>query len=106
MESAKGTSRDIDITSLVSCEACNGSGSKDGKVTKCGSCGGRGMNSRQVVSASCVMNDLPCNYISLMHHLQLSCSMDSLLQSVYAALVRAQEKASGTHAGENARIGL
>jgi molecular chaperone DnaJ len=43
MEAAKGTSKTIPITPLVSCNTCSGSGSKPGtKRTECKACGGTG----------------------------------------------------------------
>ncbi len=45
-EAASGVSKEISIPHSVKCETCNGTGSKDGKVTTCPSCGGKGQISR------------------------------------------------------------
>jgi molecular chaperone DnaJ len=43
MDAAKGTSKDIYITPLVSCKSCNGNGLKKGQTrTTCSKCGGSG----------------------------------------------------------------
>ncbi|HEY9255807.1 MAG TPA: molecular chaperone DnaJ [Stenotrophomonas sp.] len=41
-EAVTGIERRIEIPTLVECEPCNGSGSEDGKVEICTTCGGRG----------------------------------------------------------------
>ncbi|MEM0448715.1 MAG: molecular chaperone DnaJ [Methanomassiliicoccales archaeon] len=41
-EAASGGEREISVPRTVSCEACRGTGAKDGKVQSCPSCGGRG----------------------------------------------------------------
>jgi molecular chaperone DnaJ len=41
-EAAKGESREVQIPHAVECEACHGTGAKDGKLTKCPTCGGKG----------------------------------------------------------------
>ncbi|EFE41125.1 hypothetical protein TRV_04141 [Trichophyton verrucosum HKI 0517] len=43
MESAKGTTKEINITPLVTCNSCKGEGLKDGKKrSRCSTCGGTG----------------------------------------------------------------
>ncbi|KAK2855526.1 hypothetical protein FQN49_005104 [Arthroderma sp. PD_2] len=43
MDSAKGTSKEINITPLVTCNSCKGEGLKDGKKrSRCSTCGGTG----------------------------------------------------------------
>lgn len=41
-EAVSGTEKRIEIPTLGNCEACHGSGSEDGKVETCSTCGGRG----------------------------------------------------------------
>jgi len=41
-EAVAGVEKRIEIPSLVACEPCKGSGSADGKVETCSTCGGRG----------------------------------------------------------------
>jgi len=41
-EAAKGGRREVSIPRSVSCEACHGTGAKDGKVQTCAACGGKG----------------------------------------------------------------
>jgi molecular chaperone DnaJ len=45
-EAAAGGEREIEIPRSVECDACHGTGAKDGKVTTCPSCGGRGQTSK------------------------------------------------------------
>ncbi len=45
-EAASGISKEVSIPHSVKCEACGGTGAKDGKVTACPSCGGKGQISR------------------------------------------------------------
>lgn len=45
-EAASGVSREIAIPHSVKCDACNGTGAKDGKVTNCTTCNGKGQLSR------------------------------------------------------------
>lgn len=42
-EIATGVTKKIKINKNVSCETCHGSGSKSGKASTCGTCGGRGV---------------------------------------------------------------
>jgi len=41
-EAAKGGGREVTIPRSVTCEACHGTGAKDGKVQTCATCGGKG----------------------------------------------------------------
>jgi len=41
-EAAKGGKREVSIPRSITCEACHGTGAKDGKVQTCSSCGGKG----------------------------------------------------------------
>ena len=41
-EAIQGVAKEISIPTLVSCNTCNGSGSKDGEVKTCTTCGGAG----------------------------------------------------------------
>lgn len=45
-EAAFGTSREIDLSHPSPCEACSGTGAKDGELQSCGTCGGRGQVAR------------------------------------------------------------
>jgi molecular chaperone DnaJ len=45
-EAAIGGKRDISIPRTVQCELCHGTGAKDGKVTSCSQCGGKGQISQ------------------------------------------------------------
>ncbi len=45
-EAAFGTSREIDLSHPSPCEACSGTGAKDGELESCGTCGGRGQVAR------------------------------------------------------------
>jgi molecular chaperone DnaJ len=45
-EAASGVSKEMSIPHSVKCESCGGTGGKDGKVTTCLSCGGKGQISR------------------------------------------------------------
>ncbi|MGD0056731.1 MAG: molecular chaperone DnaJ [Methanomassiliicoccales archaeon] len=45
-EAASGISKEISIFHSVKCESCGGTGAKDGKVTSCPTCGGKGQVSR------------------------------------------------------------
>jgi len=41
-EAAKGGEREVSIPRTVECEVCHGTGAKDGKLSTCPSCGGKG----------------------------------------------------------------
>ena len=41
-DAAKGGKREISIPRTVKCDACSGTGAKDGKIATCPSCGGKG----------------------------------------------------------------
>ena len=45
-EAAFGTSREIDLSHPSPCEACSGTGAKDGELESCAMCGGRGQVAR------------------------------------------------------------
>ena len=45
-EAAFGTSREIDLSHPSPCEACSGTGAKDGELASCAMCGGRGQVAR------------------------------------------------------------
>ncbi|NOQ84030.1 MAG: molecular chaperone DnaJ [Myxococcales bacterium] len=45
-EAAFGTSREIDLSHPSPCEACSGTGAKDGEIASCATCGGRGQVAR------------------------------------------------------------
>ncbi len=56
-EAAFGTSREIDLSHPSPCEACSGTGAKDGEIASCATCGGRGQVARAqgafVMSTTC-----------------------------------------------------
>ncbi len=41
-EAVQGVTRELNIPSMVSCDTCNGTGSKSGRMETCGTCGGAG----------------------------------------------------------------
>ena len=45
-EAAAGGTREISIPHAVSCEACKGTGAKEGKISTCPTCGGKGQTSQ------------------------------------------------------------
>jgi len=45
-EAAFGTSREIDLSHPSPCQACSGTGAKDGELASCATCGGRGQVAR------------------------------------------------------------
>ena len=56
-EAAFGSSREIDLSHPSPCEACHGTGAKDGELESCATCGGRGQVARAqgafVMTTSC-----------------------------------------------------
>ncbi len=56
-EAAFGASREVDLSHPSPCEACSGTGAKDGELQTCGTCGGRGQVARAqgafVMTTSC-----------------------------------------------------
>ncbi len=56
-EAAFGTTREIDLSHPSPCDACSGTGAKDGELQSCGTCGGRGQGARAqgafVMTTSC-----------------------------------------------------